>query len=216
MTFCSVPECGNGEVFTGLIAEVGTLIAIERDAVGARLWVGADGVIADAREGDSIAVEGVCLTVSEISADGFEAEVMNQTLELTTIGEIEVGSAVNLEPALRAGDRLGGHIVQGHIDGVGTIASVEPDGFARRVRVEIPEPLRRYTVEHGSIGLNGVSLTVSALTETGLEVSLIPETLERTTFAAVGAGAPVNVEVDLIARYAERLLQGFNGGHDSR
>lgn len=198
-------------MFTGLIAEIGTLAAIERDAEGARLRV-SSALAAGAAEGDSIAVNGVCLTVSAIAADGFEVEAMNQTLELTSVGSLDEGDRLNLELALRAGDRLGGHIVGGHVDGVGTIATIEPDGFARRIEIELPEPLRRYTVEHGSIGLNGVSLTVAALTETGVEVSLIPETLERTTFGDARVGESVNVEVDLIARYAERLLQGFAKG----
>ena len=198
-------------MFTGLIAEVGTLAAIERDAEGARLRVSST-LAAEAAEGDSIAVNGVCLTVSAIAVDGFEAEAINQTLELTSIGSLDEGDRLNLEPALRAGDRLGGHIVQGHVDGVGEIAAVEPDGFAKRIEIELPEPLRRYTVEHGSISLNGVSLTVAALTETGVEVSLIPETLKRTTFGEARVGEPVNVEVDLIARYAERLLQGSMRG----
>ena len=195
-------------MFTGLIAEVGIVSALERDGDGARLSL-RSGLSAEAREGDSIAVDGVCLTVVSLAPEGFTVEAMNQTLSLTSIGALAPGARVNLEPALRAGDRLGGHIVQGHVDGVGAIASVADDGFAKRVRVDLPEGLRRYTVEHGSIALNGVSLTIAALTAAGVEVSLIPETLDRTTFGDAGPGAAVNVEVDLIARYAERLLQGY-------
>jgi riboflavin synthase len=134
---------------------------------------------------------------------------MNQTLELTALGRLEPGSSVNLEPAVRASDRLGGHIVQGHVDATGTVAGVAEDGFARRVRIELPAGLERYVVERGSIALNGVSLTVAGVEGRIVEVSLIPETLERTTFGTVAAGDPVNVEVDVIARHAERLLQGF-------
>jgi riboflavin synthase len=134
---------------------------------------------------------------------------MNQTLELTALGRLAPGSAVNLEPAVRASDRLGGHIVQGHVDATGTVVGVAEDGFARRVRIELPAGLERYVVERGSIALNGVSLTVAGTEGRIVEVSLIPETLERTTFGTVAAGDPVNVEVDVIARHAERLLQGF-------
>ena len=134
---------------------------------------------------------------------------MNQTLELTALGDLGPGSPVNLEPAVRASDRLGGHIVQGHVDATGAVASVADDGFARRVRVELPDGLERYVVERGSIALNGVSLTVAGIEGRIVEVSLIPETLERTTFGSAASGDRVNVEVDVIARHAERLLQGF-------
>jgi riboflavin synthase len=135
----------------------------------------------------------------------FEADVMNQTLSLTSLGPLGEGDPVNLELALRAADRLGGHVVQGHVDGTGTVAAVREDGIARRVEVDLPEELRRYVVERGSIALDGVSLTVACLTETGFEVSLIPETLERTTLGAAEPGSIVNIEVDVVARYVERL-----------
>jgi riboflavin synthase len=163
-------------------------------------------------------VNGVCLTVTEPGEDAFAAEVMNQTLDVTALGRLEVGSRVNLEPALRAGDPLGGHIVQGHVDGVAEIADITQDGFARRVRLTLPDELNRFVVEHGSIALDGVSLTVAALHPDGAEVSLIPETLERTTFGEepdLLRGRAVNVEVDVIARYAERLLQGFEPGRST-
>ena len=159
--------------------------------------------------GDSVAVSGACLTAVEPGPGGFAADVMNQTLELTALGTLAPGSPVNLEPAVRASDRLGGHIVQGHVDGAGSVVGVADDGFARRVRVELPEGLERYVVERGSIALNGVSLTVAGIEGRIVEVSLIPETLQRTTFGTIGAGDPVNVEVDVIARHAERLLKGF-------
>lgn len=195
-------------MFTGLIAEVGSVEAIDRNEAGARLRIAAD-VGGELAPGDSVAVSGACLTAVDPGPGGFAADVMNQTLELTALGALAPGSPVNLEPAVRASDRLGGHIVQGHVDGTGRVAAVAEDGFARRVRVELPEGLERYVVERGSIALNGVSLTVAGIEGRIVEVSLIPETLQRTTFGTIGAGNPVNVEVDVIARHAERLLKGF-------
>jgi riboflavin synthase len=196
-------------VFTGIIREIGAVEQVERTADGARLRVSA-GAADGLGAGDSVSVNGVCLTVSSPGDDAFEADVMNQTLSVTTLGALEAGGRVNLEPALRAGEPLGGHLVQGHVDGTGEVASVAEDGFARRLRVAVPEALRRYVAEHGSVAIDGVSLTVAALTPDGLEVSLIPETLERTTLGDLGEGSEVNVEVDVVARYAERLLQGLN------
>jgi len=196
-------------MFTGLIREVGEVEAIERSDAGARIRIAA-GLAADLGLGDSVSVCGACLTVADRDQRSFAADVMNQTLSLTTLGALEAGSRVNLEPALRAGDPLGGHLVQGHVDGVGEVAAAEDDGFARRVRVSLPDGLRRYAIEHGSIALDGVSLTVAALTDDGVEVSLIPETLERTTLGAAGAGGSLNVEMDQMARYAERLMSSFN------
>jgi riboflavin synthase len=195
-------------MFTGLVREVGTVEALERSEAGARLRIAAD-VGGDLSPGDSIAVSGACLTAIDPGSGGFSADVMNQTLDRTALGALEPGSRVNLEPALRASDRLGGHIVQGHVDATGTVVEVVADGFARRVRIELPVELERYVIERGSIAIDGVSLTVAAIEGRIVEVSLIPETLERTTLGMIGAGDPVNVEVDLIARHAERLLQGF-------
>ena len=195
-------------MFTGLISEIGTVESIERGDSGARLRIAA-GLGAGLEAGDSVSVAGACLTAVDPAHDGFAADVMNQTLELTALGRLEPGSSVNLEPAVRASDRLGGHIVQGHVDATGTVVGVAEDGFARRVEIELPAGLERYVVERGSIALNGVSLTVAGVEGRIVEVSLIPETLERTTFGTVAAGDPVNVEVDVIARHAERLLQGF-------
>ena len=195
-------------MFTGIVREIGTLEAVERDEGGARLRVVA-ALAADLREGDSVAVAGVCLTAATASAGSFEADAMNQTLGLTTLGELEAGARVNLEPALAAGEPLGGHLVQGHVDGVGTVVAVSEDGISRRVRVELPPELRRYVVERGSVAVDGASLTVAALDGTGLEVALIPETLERTTLGELAEGDRVNVEVDLVARHVERLMQGF-------
>jgi len=196
-------------VFTGIIREIGTVEEVERTADGARLRVSA-GVASGLGAGDSVSVDGVCLTVTSPGDDAFEADVMNQTLSVTTLGTLDVGGRVNLEPALRAGEPLGGHLVQGHVDGTGEVTSATEDGFARRLRVAVPEGLRRYVAEHGSVAIDGVSLTVAALTPDGLEVSLIPETLERTTLGTLVEGSEVNVEVDVVARYAERLVQGLN------
>ena len=196
-------------MFTGIIREIGTVEAVERTPQGARVRVRAR-VAEDLSGGDSICVSGVCLTAAELSGGAFEADVMNQTLSVTTLGALESESLVNLEPALRAGEPLGGHLVQGHVDGAGRIAAISPDGFARRVQVALPDELRRYVAARGSVAIDGVSLTVARLTADGVEVSLIPETLERTTLGDVTEGSQVNVEVDVVARYAERLMQGLN------
>jgi riboflavin synthase len=196
-------------VFTGIIREVGTVERVERTPDGARLRVAA-AVAGELPDGGSVSVNGVCLTVADEAGDAFEADVMNQTLSLTTLGKLEAGDRVNLEPALRAGEPLGGHLVQGHVDGTGRVRAVSEDGFARRVIVDVPGELRRYVAEHGSVAIDGVSLTVAGLTSDGLEVSLIPETLERTALGGIEEGGDVNLEVDVVARYAERLVQGLN------
>jgi riboflavin synthase len=196
-------------MFTGIIREVGSVRSVARTPEGARLRVAAE-VADELPGGGSVSVNGVCLTVAAGTDGGFEADVMNQTLSLTTLGALRAGDRVNLEPALRAGEPLGGHLVQGHVDGTGRVTSVSEDGIARLVRVEIPDGLRRYVAEHGSVAIDGVSLTVAGLTADGLEVSLIPETLERTTLGEVEEGSEVNLEVDVVARYAERLVQGLD------
>ncbi len=209
MTSSSERGSGSGDgVFTGIIREIGTVEGVERTSGGARLLVGA-GVADGLGAGDSVSVAGVCLTVAAPGEASFEADVMNQTLSVTTLGALEPGARVNLEPALRAGEPLGGHLVQGHVDGTGRVTSATADGFARRLRVMVPEGLRRYVAEHGSVAIDGVSLTVAALAPEGLEVSLIPETLERTTLGDLGEDGEVNLEVDVVARYAERLMQGL-------
>jgi riboflavin synthase len=198
-------------MFTGIVREVGAVEAVERSDVGARVRL-RGGLAGGLSEGDSVAVDGVCLTVAGADAEGFAADVMNQTLALTTLGSLEPGDPVNLEPPLRAGEPLGGHLVQGHVDGTGQVLAIEDDGFAKRVRVEAPGSLGRYIVEHGSVTLAGVSLTVSGLDDGGFEVSLIPETLEGTTLGRLSPGGRVNIEVDMIARHVERLMQGFRIG----
>jgi riboflavin synthase len=200
-------------LFTGLIQDLGRVEKLNSEGAGARLRI-ATGLAPEIALGDSVAVNGVCLTATAVDESGFETEAMNQTLEVTSLAGIGAGSEVNLELALRASDRLGGHIVQGHVDGVGTVASVEGDGFARRVRVELAPELMRYVVDKGSITLDGVSLTVAALGEGWVEVSLIPETLERTNFGRAAPGGKVNVESDVVAKYVERLVAPFAAGKD--
>lgn len=193
-------------MFTGLVREVGEVVNVERDEDGARLRVRA-ALAGELAGGDSVAVGGVCLTATGIADGTFTAEAMNQTLEVTTLGSLAPGDGVNLEPALRAGDPLGGHLVQGHVDATGEVVAVTDDGFARRLEISIPARLRRYVVERGSIAVDGVSLTVAALADAGPAVSLIPETLARTTLGRLAVGDVVNVELDQIARYVERLVQ---------
>jgi len=197
-------------MFTGLIEDVGTLRAVEAGGDGARLRIGTK-LGAEISPGDSVAVGGVCVTAAAADSDGFEADAMNETLAVTALGGLEAGSRVNLELALRASERLGGHIVQGHVDGVAEVVSVEPDGFARRLRVSLDGGLMRYVVERGSVALDGVSLTVTALGEGWLEVSLIPETLERTSLGGAAPGRKLNFECDIVAKYVDRLVAPFAG-----
>jgi riboflavin synthase len=201
-----VPACGSGSaLFTGLIADVGIVAAIEETAEGVRVRVRT--LLADElHEGDSVAVNGVCLTATAIDAEGFRADVVGETLGRSSLGRLGAGDAVNLELPLRAADRLGGHLVQGHVDGLGAIADVKPDGFSRGVTIDAPPELLRYVVEKGSIAIDGVSLTVAALSEAAFSVALIPETLERTTLGGAEPGRRVNLEVDVLAKYVERLL----------
>lgn len=194
-------------MFTGIVKELGTVAGVESGGGGARISVRA-ALGSELGEGDSVSVEGVCLTATAVRPDGFDADVMNQTLGLTTLGGLDEAAHVNLEPALKAGEPLGGHIVQGHVDGVGEVRLAIDDGFARRLRIAVPDGLERYLVEHGSVAVSGVSLTVAALGDAEFEVSLIPETLERTTLGSAGEGDRVNLELDVVARYVERLL-GF-------
>jgi riboflavin synthase len=197
-------------VFTGLIQDVGTVAALDSGADGARLRI-ATSLGPEIALGDSVAVNGICLTATSADADGFETEAMNQTLEVTALGAVEADSRVNLELAMQASDRLGGHIVQGHVDGVGEVIAVEDDGFARRVRVALGPDLLRYAVDKGSITLSGVSLTIAELGPEWVEVSLIPETLERTNLGELTPGSKLNVECDIVAKYVERLVAPFAG-----
>jgi riboflavin synthase len=196
----------NGDrVFTGLVKDLGRVTAVQQTGDGVTLAVRTrlSGEIA---EGDSVAVNGVCLTATSVQDGTFEAEVMHETLRRSSLAEVGEGSDVNLELALRAADRLGGHIVQGHVDGLGSVRDVREDGFARVVEIAAPPELLRYVVEKGSIAVNGVSLTVVDVNEDAFTVSLIPETLERTTLGTAAPGAPVNLEVDVVAKYVEKLV----------
>jgi riboflavin synthase len=206
-------------VFTGIVQDLGTVVAVDDQDGGVRLRV-RTALAGELRPGDSIAVNGCCLTavgepssVGDGPADGeaalaFDADVMNESLRRTSLGAAAaVGARVNLELAMAAGDRFGGHIVQGHVDATGVVRETRPDGFSRVVRIAPEDPaLLRYVVEKGSITIDGVSLTVSAIDDAALEVSLIPETLERTTLGRLGAGDPVNLEVDVLAKHVEKLL----------
>jgi riboflavin synthase len=192
-------------MFTGIIEELGRVEAIETSDQGARLRIQA-GLASELEGGDSVAVNGACLTATAAGNGGFEADVMKQTLSLTTLGELAPDSPVNLELPLRPTDRLGGHVVQGHIDGTAAVTELTADGFAKRLRIELPDELLPYVVARGSIAIEGVSLTIADLTGNALEVSLIPETLERTTLGAAAVGDRLNVECDVMARYVERQL----------
>jgi riboflavin synthase len=185
-------------MFTGLVQRTGTLTAFENG----RLSVEAELELA---EGDSVAVNGVCLTATGRDERGFSADVMEETLRRSALGALGAGDAVNLELPLRASDRLGGHIVQGHVDGTGTVESVRDEGFARVVRIAAAPELLRYVIEKGSIAVDGVSLTVADVDDEGFAVSLIPETLERTTLGGLAPGRAVNLEVDVLAKYVEKL-----------
>jgi riboflavin synthase len=193
-------------MFTGLIADLGEITDVAHSPDGVVLTV-SSALTGELSEGDSIAVNGVCLTATSIAEHRFSAEVMNETLRLSSLAEAGAGSPVNLELALRASDRLGGHVVQGHVDGIGRIASIVPDGFARQVEISAPDEVLRYVVHKGSITVDGISLTVSGLGDQSFTVSLIPETLERTNLGEAEVGTVVNLEVDVLAKYVERLMR---------
>jgi riboflavin synthase len=189
-------------VFTGLVQDLGTVTAVDASDAGVRLAVDTRLELAD---GDSISVNGVCLTATVVGDGGFRADVMHETLRRSSLAQLAPGSRVNLELPLRAADRLGGHFVQGHVDGVGGVWDVRDEGFSRVVTIGLPAELMRYVVEKGSIAVDGVSLTISALGDDWLQVSLIPETLERTILGEADTGQAVNLEVDVLAKYVERL-----------
>jgi riboflavin synthase len=190
-------------LFTGLVADLGTVLAVDASDAGVRLTVR---TALDLREGDSVAVNGVCLTATSLPDRAFTADVMHETLRRSSLGALEEGSKVNLELPLRADDRLGGHFVQGHVDGLGTVWDVREEGFSHVVTIGAPPEIMRYVIEKGSIAVDGVSLTVSGLGDDWLQVSLIPETLERTTLGEATTGTTVNLEVDVLAKYIERLV----------
>ena len=189
-------------MFTGLVQDLGRVTVVDARDDGVTLSVRTR-LASEIGEGDSVAVNGVCLTATAIADGEFRSEVMHETLRRSSL---DGAQRVNLELPLRAQDRLGGHVVQGHVDGVGTIAAVEEDGFAHVLTIDAPAGLLRYVVEKGSIAVDGVSLTVARVDDTSFDVSLIPETLERTTLGRAENGTPVNLEVDVMAKYAEKLL----------
>ncbi|MEE9963584.1 MAG: riboflavin synthase [Propionicimonas sp.] len=208
-------------MFTGIVEELGEVIAVEPSGDGLRATVHAPLAASDAERGGSIAVNGVCLTVVDKGADWFRADVMRQTLIMSTLGSAQAGTAVNLERATPAHGRLGGHIVQGHVDGTGTVLSVTPGAQWSVVRISLPAELAPLVVDKGSIAVDGVSLTVSALSRpeevpAWFEVSLIPETLALTTLGRCAAGDQVNLETDILARHVERLLAFARTPEESR
>lgn len=192
-------------MFTGLVAAIGTVRAVDAGPQGTRLTIDAGALAEELEEGDSVAVNGVCLTATAVTDGAFVADVMAETLDRSSLGPAGQGDAVNLELPLRATDRLGGHVVQGHVDGTGTVSSVTPDGFARVIVIDAKPALLRYVVAKGSIAVDGVSLTVARIGVGDFTISLIPETLERTTLGAAELGRTVNLEVDVLAKYVEKL-----------
>ena len=198
-------------MFTGIVTELGRIITAADSGDGVELRIEAPETVVDVSVGDSIAVDGVCLTVTSVGDDSFTCFAVHETLERSSLGALRAGSRVNLESAMSSGGRFDGHIVQGHVDGVGTIIGVESEGQSRRMRVAFPQPLAPYVVEKGSVTLSGVSLTITATSpvtddEGWLEVVLIPHTLAVTTFGGFGPGAMLNIEVDVIAKYVERMM----------
>ena len=202
-------------MFTGIIEEIGTVRAITSRAAGTALRIAARMVTEGTRVGDSIAVNGVCLTVTACGGGEFTADVMPETVRLTSLARLRPGTRVNLERALSPAGRLGGHIVSGHVDACGRVVAVEQDGIARRVHVALEPGLLKYIARKGSVTLDGVSLTVVAVDARSFAVSLIPQTRAATTLGALAPGSPVNVEVDLLARYAERLLAAQTPQHET-
>ena len=195
-------------VFTGIVRERGRVAAAELNGDGLRLRVEAPETASTAAPGDSVSVSGVCLTVTAATNGSLAFDAVPETIARTNLGRLAAGSRVNLEPALRAGEPLGGHFVQGHVDGTARVGRLEPEGAGARLTLALPPDLLRYCVEKGSIALDGVSLTIAALRSDGIEIALVPFTLEHTTLAAAAPGDELNVEVDLLAKYAERLGSG--------
>ena len=197
-------------MFTGIIEELGKVVAIEDQPDAKRITFAGPLVTSDVQRGDSIAVNGACLTAVEIADSTFTADVMHETLRLTSLGSLSVGSVVNLERAMNAATRFGGHVVLGHVDGVGTIVSRKPSDNWEWVTIQIPSELMKYVVLKGSITIDGISLTVNEVTTDTVSFSLIPETLRLTTLGSKGVGASVNVEVDIMAKHIEKLIESRN------
>ena len=200
-------------MFTGIVEEVGRVARIERSASGARLWVSAHTVLEGTRNGDSIATNGVCLTVTALDGQSFAADVMGETLRRSALGQLRPGSRVNLERALAANGRFGGHIVSGHIDGTGTVAGLRREDNAVWVSVHTAPELLRYIVEKGSIAIDGISLTVAAVDSQGFQVSIIPHTGAETTLLGRQMGDTVNLECDILGKSVEKLLQAAEPKH---
>jgi riboflavin synthase alpha subunit len=192
-------------VFTGIVRERGRVLAADQNGGGVRLRIAAPQTAASASPGDSVAVSGVCLTAVAANDGELAFDAVPESLSRTTLGELAAGEEVNLEPALRAGDPLGGHYVQGHVDGIGRVRSLEQEGEDARLRLDVPPELLRYCVEKGSLAVDGVSLTIAELDDDGVAIALVPHTLRETTLAALGPGDGVNLEVDVLAKYVERL-----------
>jgi riboflavin synthase len=194
-------------VFTGIVREVGRVAALDGDETGASLVIEAPATAPGVEVGGSVAINGVCLTAEEVAGHSLRFHAVPETLRRSSLGKLQPGSRVNLEPALRAGEPLGGHYVQGHVDGLGTIRGIEPDGEGVLVVVEAPQEILRYCVEKGSVAVDGVSLTVAGLDDGAFSVALIPHTLAATTLGDLLPGREVNLEVDVLAKYVERLLE---------
>ena len=203
-------------MFTGLVEEMGTVRERTPSAAGARLVIGCDVVREGLAIGDSVAVNGACLTVVEMTDDSFSVDCVEETLRRTSVGDREPGDHVNLERAMRVGDRLGGHIVQGHVDGTGTVRAITPEGDGVLMQVECPPEVLRYVVEKGSITVDGVSLTVASRQPDGFTIALIPHTMQATTLGPQAMGRRVNLEADVVAKYVEALARPhLPGGDDS-
>jgi len=203
-------------VFTGLIQEIGEIVAIERSGSQTRITVRAQAIAAELKTGDSVAVSGVCLTALDIGEGRFSADLAQETLERTSLGKLKPGALVNLELPARAQDRMGGHVVQGHVDGTGRVVSLEKIKYHDdwRLVVGIPQSLEKYVAPQGSITVEGISLTVAAVNENGarVEIAIIPHTWEATNLKTLKAGDPVNIEVDVLAKYAEKMARGKAAG----
>ncbi len=195
-------------MFTGIVQSVGKIVAVEDTGGDVRLRIAADDLnLSDVNPGDSIAVNGVCLTVVELAGDKFSADVSRETLGVTTLGVLAAGHAVNLEPSLKLGAPLGGHLVSGHVDGISRVVSMEPEARSMRMGFELPAQLGRYVAKKGSVTIDGTSLTVNEVSDAEFFVNIVPHTSERTIMGAYSVGTEANIEVDMIARYLERLIQ---------
>ena len=199
-------------MFTGLVEELGRVQSVEERPAGRRFWIAASRVLEDARVGDSLACSGCCLTAVAVEPGRFAVEAVPETLRLTTLGDWRAGTAINLERSLRLSDRLGGHLVQGHVDGVGEVRARVPEGDGSRVTIGLPAPLARFVALKGSLAVDGVSLTVADLADSACEIAYIPHTLAVTTAGSYAAGTRVNLEVDLLARYLARMLDTAGEG----